>query len=273
MEIVKDIKEKLAIHGLPSMVIRLFGDVDYEAQLGQIPEKFRSKVVVLTTNDTPKAKVLELKANGWEVIHSARVDQQEARLNSAMLLNEAVDFLKERDKHYAFFLSSGFQRHTQMYYSMLEAATKRHRNLDAYYFILPETHTGVSLASHQQTSMDNMDEFLAGHFPYETALVMNLSTMPRFETQLSAKGNLGDLNEKTPLGGMEFFMTMLQHYDNQKRQGVIWSPKMIGISLPVPTRAEAALEFYSVTRELPVESLSRLPEKSLEVTSSEQKLA
>jgi len=161
-----------------------------------------------------------------------------------------------------------------MFYSMFEGMRQRYPNQDAYYFILPETHAGVSLGSHKELRTENIMDFLCRGFPNETALIMRTS-MPFFETTLSQKGNLGTTPEGIPLGGMEFFLTLLDTYELYKDEGRIFAPAMIGITLPMLTRSTPSLvDFYRRSHELPssvLDSLDFAP--ALEVTSSADKLA
>jgi len=67
-------KEWLAIRRLPPVVIRLFGDIDYQEQLGEIEGKFKHKVIILTTSDSPENEIQKIKQDGWRVIQSKNVD-------------------------------------------------------------------------------------------------------------------------------------------------------------------------------------------------------
>ena len=268
---INDAKEKRIIQGLPPVFIRLFGDIDYDTQLRDIPEKFRSKVVILTTSDTPDEKIHELSSN-WTIFRSETVSDEDARTNSSLLLNEGLRFARANNQQYAFFLSSGYQRHIGMFYSMFRTVRHNHPDQDGYYFILPETHSDLHLNSHNQMQTDNLDRFLLQGFPFETALFVS-TTMPEFETNISAKGNLGRIDESVPLGGMEFLLTLFTQYKNAKDMGNAFSPNLLGITLPIPLRASQSLiDFYRSTQEIPhsvLDSLVIAP--SLEVTPSSDK--
>lgn len=211
-------KERKTIQSLPPVILRLFGDIDYEEQLVEIPEKFREKTIILTTSDTPDNTLISIRSKGWTTIRSKEVASQNARDNSSLLLNEGIIEARRRNDPYVFFLSSGFQRQLGVFYSMLDGIQRHHPNQDAYYFILPETHTNLSLQAHEQVRSPDLDEFLLQGFPYETALVMK-TTMPFFETRLSKKGELGKSSDGIPLGGMEFFLTQLDTYRKYKERG------------------------------------------------------
>jgi len=266
-------KERKIIKHLPPVFLRLFGDIDYQGQLVDVPPKFREKVVILTTSDTPSEFVESLQADCWSVVRSRDVTSEQAKRNASLLLNEAVRYGREQNHPYLFFLSSGFQRHAGMFYSMFEAMRKEHPNQDAYYFILPETHAGVSLLCHKEQP-ENIMDFLCRRFPCETALFIRTS-MPFFETTLSHKGLLGKTPEGIPLGGMELFITLLDTYRRHRDDGKLYAPAMVGITVPMLTRYTPALiDWYRQTRELPshvLDSLNFTP--SLEVTSSADKLS
>ncbi len=264
-------RERQIIQGLPPVFIRLFGDIDAIEQLREVPERFRDKIVVLTTSDTPDHVIASLHSQNWKLIRS-EVTTEQARVNSSVLLNEGLKFARENNQSYAFFLSSGFQRHLDKFYGMFYEAAKRHPNQDAYYFILPETHANVSLNSHEKINTEDVDTFLLEAFPYETALFVS-SQMPDFETGLSAKGSLGKTSEGVPLGGMEFFLTVLDTYKKAQESGKSFSPTMIGITLPILTRAgKQLIDFYRRTHELPISMLDSIKlAPSLEVTSTDDK--
>ncbi len=272
-QVIEQVGERLRIASLPPVIFRLFGDIDYERQLLDIPQKFREKVVVLTTSDTPDETVAGLRADRWTVIRSLYVTSERAKRNAALLLNEAIDYGRKQRLPYLFFLSSGFQRHLGMLYSIFEAMRRQYSNQDAYYFILPETHTGVSLESHKQRP-ENIMDFLCSRFPYETALVMRPS-MPFFETTVSHKGQLGKTPEGIPLGGMEFFITLLDTYRRYREDGNVYAPRMVGITVPMLTRWTPELrEWYRQSHELPANVIGSLDFAApLEVTASADKLA
>jgi len=267
-------KEQEIIAGLPPVYLRLFGNIDYVQQLKDIPDKFKSRVVILTTSDTPDDIVNSLHEDNWSIVRAKEVTAEQARTNSSLLLNEAVQNAIVQHEPYVFFLSSGFQRHLGMFYSMYESMRQKYPRQDVYYFVLPETHEGISLQSHTQMSTDNIEEYLLRGFPYETALFMNTS-MPLFETDLSQKGRLGTTQKGIPLGGMEFFITLLDLYKRHTIQGKVFSPRMLGITLPMLTRSNKALiEFYRSTHELPSDELDRIHfAPSEEVTSTGDKRA
>lgn len=269
-------KEKLAMSDLPPTIFRLFGEgLDLHKQLSSIPEQFRDKVIILTTADTPET-VLSPTRSSFRIIQSSTVTTDLARENSSLLLNEGIKFGRENGLKYLFFLSSGFQRHLEMFYSMTQSAMEQFPDSDAYYFVLPETHENVSIAAHEQAKVllrSDTRQFLKSFFPYETALTMRTSLFD-FETNLSAKGTMGKMLEsKIPLGGMEFMITLLSRYAEQKKSGASYSPKMIGITLPIPTRIESAHHFYQATDSHYSNSPSSLAnDESLEVTSTKRKL-
>lgn len=270
---MQQVGERLRINRLPPVFLRLFGDIDYQRQLQDVPLKFRKNVVIVTTCDTPDETIAPLRADHWSVVRSPYVTSERAKRNAALLLNEAVQYGRDRGYSYLFFLSSGFQRHVGMFYSMFEAMRQTHPDQDAYYFILPETHAGVSLQSHKQRPESTMD-FLCRSFPYETALVMR-SSMPFFETARSHTGQLGKTSEGIPLGGMEFFITLLDTYRTYRDEGKIYVPAMVGITVPMLTRSTPALiDFYRQSHELPSHALNSLNlAPSLEATTSADKRA
>ncbi len=269
-------KEKHAISKLPPTIFRLFGEgLDFYQQLSTIPDQFRDNVIILTTADTPENELSTIRGN-FKVIQSDTVTTDLAKKNSSLLLNEALKFGRENGYKYLFYLSSGFQRHLEMFYSMTQSVMERYPNRDAYYFVLPETHDLVSLEAHKHASellQRDTHQFLKSFFPFETALVMNTS-MFDFETSMSEKGAMGNVpNSNTPIGGMEFMMTLWSKYAEQKRAGILYSPNMIGVTLPVPTRIELADHFYRKIYPHYLSSPSSLANQaSLEVTTSGRKI-
>jgi len=225
-------KEQDIIHTLPPVCIRLYGDIDYNEQLRYIPEKFKEKVIILTTSDTSSQKIQELAANNWKVVQADNVNDEDAKNNSSLLLNKAVEYAKGQDIPYLFFLSSGFQGNVDTFYSMYHELAKQYPDEDAYYFILPETHYDAFIDSEHSTKMDDIYDFLLKKFPFETALIVKTDLLD-FETTLSRKGEMGTTESGIPLGGMEFFLTLLSIYKKSKDKGELFSPKMLGIVLPV----------------------------------------
>ena len=239
-------KEREIIQGCPPVFIRLFGDIDYKSQLNAIPAGFRSKIFVLTTSDTPLEIISSLKDQQWNIIQSKEVTSEQARKNTALLQNEGLRYAKEQNQSYAFFLASGFQQYLPLFSSMFIETANKYPNQDAYYFVLPEIHKNVNPLSHKQMKKNNIIEFMQRAFPSETALVMSTS-MPQFETYLSAKGNLGKMADGTELGGMEFFMTLLDEYKKAKDRGESFSPNMLGITFPINTRFDRTVEPLEIT--------------------------
>lgn len=258
-------KERKLIQDLPPVYFRLFGDVNYQDQLKGFPEIFKEKVVILTTHDTPKKIVEEMNEKHWNVLQSDTVTDEEAKSNSSSLLNEAILDARKNGSEYMFFLSSGFQRFLGTFYSIFTEIREKHPQKDCYYFLLPETHTNVSHS--QQLNTNDIKRFLTSFFPSETALIFKPSTF-FLEEELSKKGNLGQTQQGIPMGGMEFFMTLLTEFSYHNKKGENFSPEMVGITLPMLTRANEGLpDWYIEVGELPPESKIDLKTPSLEVTS------
>ncbi|KKU87612.1 hypothetical protein A3A64_00720 [Candidatus Gottesmanbacteria bacterium RIFCSPLOWO2_01_FULL_48_11] len=75
-------KERKRIKRLPPVFLRLFGDIDYQRQLRDVPPKFREKVVILTTSDTPSELIESLRADRWSVVRSRDVTNEQAKRNA-----------------------------------------------------------------------------------------------------------------------------------------------------------------------------------------------
>lgn len=258
-----------ALQSLPPVFLRLFGNIDYDKQLRDIPEAFRSKVVLLTTCETPDKKVCELASQGWSIKKSETVTDEEARNNSSLLLNEGLQFARDNNLPYAFFLSSGLQQHLETFYDLYSKAIKKYPQQDAYYFILPETHKDRRA---NETDTESIDDFLLRAFPCETALILKTS-MPSFETEMSVKGAMGTTEDGIPLGGVEFFLTLLDTYKKYKDQCVPFSPSMRGIIVTKQLRTKELLtDPDDPTLQLRL-SRRRVLTPALVVTPNQNKLA
>jgi hypothetical protein len=209
---------------LPSVLFRAFGDYEPTALSGIMPGPLVNDVTILTTSgsiDKYKNAASILATSKKISVIDSEMNDEEAKSNSGKFLNTGLAELKKRGEKYATLVASGYEQLEGLpnIQNIFMNAYYLEPDADVYFIISPSIHP-KDLSDKEFLVAKNKTNF----FPSESLAMIKLSTIPPFDEELSQKGFLGEMDDGTPLGGVELIITLLKKY---KETGYV--PKMVGI--------------------------------------------